>query len=47
MIATEQYNATTTELEIPMDISSLESGVYFININAGKMITERVVLTQK
>jgi len=47
IITQEKYQLNTTEFEIPMDVSNVESGVYFIKIDAGKIITQRVVLTKK
>lgn len=45
VVSFEKHDVSASHLSIPMNLKSAESGIYFVRINAGKIITKRVVVS--
>tara|TARA_B100001287_G_scaffold276817_1_gene289724 strand:+ start:10225 stop:10419 length:195 start_codon:yes stop_codon:yes gene_type:complete len=41
------FKTTSSNLNIPMNISNVEEGIYFVRIDAGRIITNRVIVSSR
>ena len=47
VISKNTYQTSSSNLNVPMNISNVEEGVYFVRIDAGRIITSRVIVSHK
>ena len=46
VVYAQSIASNSSKLIVPMNISNVEEGVYFVRINEGKAITRRVIVSQ-
>ena len=47
VISKNTYQTSSSNLNVPMNISNVEEGVYFVRIDVGRIITSRVIVSHK